>query len=131
MLVAYGAEFEADREVVPLPEVIGNIQTAAGRGMLMHADGAAVQATPGALVCRGDAIETGPDGRIDIRFIDDTVFSLSGDSRVVLREFVCDTDCADSALFAVTRGTFAFVAGRLARTGSFWIDTPVGNIRGW
>jgi hypothetical protein len=33
-------------------------------------------------------IETGPDGRIEIRFIDGTVFNLSGDSRVVLREFV-------------------------------------------
>jgi len=131
MLVAYGVEFGDDGKVAMPPRVIGNVETAIGCGILTHPDGSAVQVMPGDPVYQGDAIETGSDGRIEIRFIDGTVFKLSGDSRVVLHEFVCDSDRADSALFAVTKGTFAFVAGRVARTGSLWVDTPVGSIRGW
>jgi hypothetical protein len=132
MLVASGVEFRDDGKtaVTLLSQVIGNIQTAIGYSALTHTDGVAAQVLVGAPVCQGDVIETGPDGRIEIRFIDGTVFNLSGDSRVVLREFVCDTDRAGSALFAVTKGTFAFIGGRLARTGSLWVDTPVGSIRG-
>src|SRR4030088_3805817 len=82
-------------------------------------------------VCQGDVIETAADGRIGIRFIDGTVFNTSGGTRVVLSEFVCDASgTPHSALFAVTRGTFAFIAGQVAKTGSLMIDTPVGSIRG-
>ena len=76
-------------------------------------------------------IETAADGRIGIRFIDGTVFNLSCSTRVVLNEFVCDsTGTLHSALFGVTRGTFAFIAGQVARTGCLRIDTPFGSIRG-
>ena len=48
----------------------------------------------------------------------------------MLSEFARDANgTLQSALFAVTRGTFAFVAGRLAKTGSLMVDTPVGSIR--
>src|ERR1700757_2420001 len=132
MLVASGVEFgDACRAAVgELPEVIGNIQTAIGCGTISHAGGIAVQALVGDPVYLGDVIETAADGRIEIRFIDGTVFDLSRDARVVLNEFARDANGAfRSALFAVTRGTFAFVVGRLARTGSLTVDTPVGSIR--
>jgi len=132
MLVASGVEFGDDGKaaVTPLPQIIGNIQATIGCSTLTRSDGIAAQVVAGVPVCQGDVIETGPDGRIEIRFIDGTVFDLSGDSRVVLREFVCDSDRADSALFAVTKGTFAFIAGRVAQAGSLCVDTPVGSIRG-
>src|SRR5437773_12548370 len=69
-----------------LPEVIGNIQTAIGRGTLTRASGIAVQVMVGDPVCQGDVIETAADGRIGIRFIDGTVFNLSRSTRVVLDE---------------------------------------------
>ncbi|NOJ44974.1 hypothetical protein HCN50_01730 [Bradyrhizobium sp. WSM 1744] len=75
-------------------------------------------------------IETAADGRIGIRFIDDTVFDLSGGTRVVLTEFVCNSDTAlHSAQFCVTSGAFSFIAGRVAKTGSVSVDTPLGSIR--
>ena len=50
---------------------------------------------------------------------------------MVLDEFVCDGNgTSHSALFGVTRGTFAFIVGQLAETGCLRIDTPVGSIRG-
>src|SRR5712671_4542381 len=114
-----------------LPQVIGNIQTAIGCGTLRRASGIAVQVMVGDPVCQGDVIETAADGRIGIRFIDGTVFNLSRSTRVVLNEFVCDSNgTSHSALYGVTRGTFAFIAGQVAKTGCLRVDTPVGSIRG-
>ena len=112
-------------------KVIGHIQTAIGSGTLTRACGIAVQAKVGAPVCQGDVIETAADGRVGLRFIDDTCFRLSGGARMVLDEFVCDGNgTSHSALFGVTRGTFAFIVGQVAETGCLRIDTPVGSIRG-
>ncbi|WP_284275002.1 VCBS domain-containing protein [Bradyrhizobium iriomotense] len=82
-------------------------------------------------VCQGDVIETDADGRIGLRFIDDTIFNLSGDARIELSEFVCNFDgTPSSALLNVSRGIFAFAAGRWAKSGALRIDTPLGDIRG-
>src|SRR5258708_38365032 len=132
MLVASGVEFGDARMAAlgQLPQVIGNIQTAIGCGILRRASGIAIQVMVGDAVCQGDVIETAADGRIEIRFVDGTVFNLSRDACVELSEFARDANgTLRSALFAVTRGTFAFVAGQLARTGCLTVDTPVGSIR--
>jgi len=132
MLVASGFEF-GDACVAAsgqLPQVVGNIQAAIGCSTVRRANGIAVQVMAGDPVCEGDVIETAADGRIEILFVDGTVFSLSRDTRVALGEFARDSvGTLRSALLAVTRGTFAFVAGRLANTGSLTVDTPVGSIR--
>ena len=67
-----------------LPQVISNIRTAIGCGTVRRASGIAVQVTVGDPVYQGDVIETSADGRIEIRFIDGTVFNLSRDARVEL-----------------------------------------------
>jgi Bacterial Ig-like domain len=132
MSVASGVEFgdACMAGLGQLPQVIGNIETVIGCGTISRASGIAVQVMVGDPVCRGDLIETAADGLIEIRFIDGTVFTLSRDTRVVLSEFARGSDgTLRSALFAVTRGTFAFIAGQLATTGSLTVDTPVGSIR--
>src|SRR6266571_3336178 len=122
---------EGKAVVALLPQVIGHIQTRIGCGTLRRASGIAVQVMVGDPVCQGDVIETAADGRIGIRVIDGTVFNLSRSTRVVLNEFVCDSNgTSHSALFGVTRGTFAFIAGQVAKTGCLRVDTPVGSIRG-
>ena len=112
-------------------KIIGHVQTAIGSGTLTRACGNAVEAKVGDPVCQGDVIETAADGRVGLRFIDGTVFNLSPGARMVLDEFVCDSNgTSHSALFGVTRGTFDFIAGQVAKTGCLRIDTPVGSIRG-
>src|ERR1700742_2621888 len=132
MSVASGVEYGGAcmAALGQLPQVIGSIQTAIGCATITRASGIAIQAMDGDPVCQDDVIETASDGRDDIRFIDLPVFTLSRDTRVALSEFARDSDGAlRSALLAVTRGTFAFFAGRLATTGSLIVDTPVGSIR--
>ena len=112
-------------------KVIGHIETAIGSSTLTRAGGIAVQAKVGDPVCQGDVIETAVDGRVGLRFIDGTRFKLSRSARMVLDEFVCDGNgTSHSSLFGVTRGTFAFIAGQVAKSGSLTVDTPVGSIRG-
>ena len=109
--------------------VIGKIEIVIGACALTRADGVVVEIKVGDSVSRGDVIETAADGRIGIRFIDGTVFSLNNSARIELKEFACNGE-APSALFEVTRGTFAFIAGEMAKAGHLGIDTPVASIRG-
>ena len=133
MFVASGVEFGDACMAASgqLPQLIGYIKNAIGCGTLRRAGGTAVQAVAGLPVCEGDVVETAADARIAIHFIDGTVLDLSGDTCAQLSEFAHDCSGAPrSALFAISRGNFAFAGGELARSGSLAVDTPVGRIRG-
>src|SRR5262245_2252356 len=112
-------------------QAVGRIRTAIGPLTAMRASGVAVQLAAGDLVYQGDVIETEADGAVGIVFTDGTAFSLSAGARMTLNEFVYDPfGTSNSALLNLLRGTFAFIAGKVANTGGFRIDTPVGRIRG-
>ncbi|WP_426442415.1 M10 family metallopeptidase C-terminal domain-containing protein [Bradyrhizobium genosp. P] len=112
-----------------LGDVIGNIKSAIGHGTIRRVNGIPVQVMAGDPVYPGDIIETAADGRIEIRFIDGTVFNLSSDTSVVLGEPARNcTGPLCSTPLAVTRGAFAFAAGELANTGSLTVETPFGSI---
>ena len=108
--------------------VVGYIQSVVGSGTLTRADGAVARAKVGDSVCQGDVIETAADGQIAIHFIDDTVFNLSGNSRLALNEFVCGADgTSHSGQFDGARGSFASRAGQAAKTGFLTTETPVAS----
>ena len=91
--------------------------------------GQAGQAKVGDLVYQGDAVATGADGRVGINFTDGTSFNLSNSARMVLNEFVYDPKSTSNAtLFNLTKGTFTFVAGKVAKTGDMRVDTPVATM---
>jgi hypothetical protein len=91
--------------------------------------GQAGQAKVGDLVYQGDAVATGADGKVGINFTDGTSFNLSNNARMVLNEFVYDPNSTSNAsLINLTKGTFTFVAGKMAKTGDMKIDTPVATM---
>ena len=91
--------------------------------------GQAGQAKVGDLVYQGDAVATGADGRVGINFTDGTSFNLSNNARMVLNEFVYDPNStSNTTLFNLTKGTFTFVAGKVAKTGDMKVDTPVATM---
>jgi hypothetical protein len=60
---------------------------------------------------------------------DGTAFNLSSNARMVLNEFVYDPNgTANSTLFSLTKGTFTFIASKVAKTGDMKIDTPVATM---
>jgi hypothetical protein len=91
--------------------------------------GQAGQAKVGDLVYQGDAVATGADGKVGINFTDGTSFNLSNNARMVLNEFVYDPNStSNSSLINLTKGTFTFVAGKVAKTGDMKVDTPVATM---
>src|SRR5215472_14132070 len=114
---------------VPPPQAIGKVQTATGPVTVMDERGAVAQVKVGDPVYRHDAIETGADGAVGITFVDGTAFSLSNNARMALNEFVC-AGTSNSALFSLSKGAFAFIAGKVAKVGGLRIDTPFARIRG-
>jgi hypothetical protein len=116
---------------------IGKVMTATGAITIEHVNAVVVQANLGPvgqakvgdLVYMGDVVQTGPDGKVGITFTDGTAFNLSNNARMVLNEFVYDPNGkANSTLFSLTKGTFTFVAGKVAKTGDMKIDTPVATM---
>ena len=117
---------------------IGRIVVATGSVTLERANaiviqasttGQAGQAKVGDLVYQGDAVATGADGKVGINFTDGTSFNLSNNARMVLNEFVYDPNStSNSSLINLTKGTFTFVAGKVAKTGDMKIDTPVATM---
>lgn len=117
---------------------IGRVVTAAGSVTIEHASAVVVQANApdqashpkvGDLVYLGDVVQTGADGRVGINFTDGSSFNLSSSARMALTEFVYDPNGrSNSTLFNLTKGTFTFVAGNIAKTGDMKIDTPVATM---
>ncbi len=117
---------------------IGKVITATGAVAIEHVNAVIVQATlgnqPGVTkagdpVYLGDIVQTGADGRIGITFTDGTAFDLSSNARMVMTEFVYDPNSnSNSTFLSLTKGTFTFVAGKIAKTGDMKIDTPVATM---
>src|SRR5262249_24040862 len=113
----------------PPLQAIGTIQTATGLVTVMDARDAVAQVKVGDPVYRHATIETGADSAVGITFIDGTAFNLSNNARMALNEFVCD-GTSNAALFNLSKGVFAFIAGKVAKAGGLRIDTPFARIRG-
>jgi hypothetical protein len=117
---------------------IGKVVTVTGSVTIEHASAVVTQANVssqagqtkvGDLVYLGDVVQTGADGRVGINFTDGTSFNLSSSARMALTEFVYDPNGkSNSTLFNLTKGTFTFVAGNIAKTGDMKVDTPVATM---
>ena len=118
---------------------IGKVMNATGSVTIEHASailvqanlpaGSAGQAKVDDPVYRGDLIQTGADGALGITFADGTSFKVSSNARMELNEFVYDPKGnSNSTLFSLSKGTFTFLAGTIAKTGNMKVETPVGTM---
>ena len=117
---------------------IGKVVAVTGSVTVEHAGAVVVQANTsdersrtkiGDLVYQGDTVQTGPDGRVGINFIDGASFNLSSNARMALDEYVYDPNGkSNSTFFSLAKGTFTFVSGKVAKTGDMKIDTPVATM---
>jgi hypothetical protein len=117
---------------------IGKIVTVAGTVTVEHSAAVIVQAKltepsgkvrVGDSVYIGDVVRTGPDGRSAITFADGTAINISSNAHIVLDQFVYDPNGkSNAAVLSLTRGTFTFVAGQIAKTGSMKVETHVATM---
>jgi hypothetical protein len=117
---------------------IGKVVTAKGAVTVEHVGAVVVQAALGNQsgqakvsdpIYRGDIVATGRDGQVGIAFVDGTAFNLTSNARMAMTEFVYDPNStSNSTLLSLTKGTFTFVAGKVAKTGDMKVDTPVATM---
>jgi hypothetical protein len=133
------AQSGAPQPAVVDAKPIGKVMSVTGVARIEHAaaviveanlpSGGIGQAQNGDAIYRGDLIQTGLEGSLAITFADGTSFNVSNNARMEVNEFVYDPNGhSNSTLLSLTKGTFTFIAGNVAHTGSMKVDTPLGTM---
>ncbi|MCA6125174.1 FecR domain-containing protein [Bradyrhizobium sp. WSM 1704] len=135
--IARAQDDTVQRAVQEAPKLIGKVVAVTGSATIEHPSAVvqvglaakSAQSKVGDLVYLGDVVRTEADGRIAINFTDGTSFNLASNARMVMSEFVYDPNgTQNSSLLKLTKGTFTFVAGNIAKTGDMKVDTPVATM---
>jgi VCBS repeat-containing protein len=105
---------------------VGRIETLVGSCTVSRSGASPIQLSVGDLVGPSDVIETSAGGRLNIRFADGTAFTLSDNARMALKNYV---DSETATVFDIDRGTFSFIAGKMAEAGRLGIQTPLASLR--
>ena len=80
-------------------------------------------------IFKGDLLRTGAAASLGITFDDETTFNLSANANITVDEFIYEEGGKNnSALFKIARGTVAFAAHQVAKTGDMKIETPTSTL---
>jgi hypothetical protein len=113
----------------PAPvDPIGNVATLDGRATVTRNS----TATPLKLkddIFKNDVLQTSANSSLGVTFNDETTFNLTANARVVIDNYVYeDGGSKNAALFNIAKGTVAFVANAVAKTGDMKISTPTATL---
>ena len=110
-------------------------------GLVTRVQGEAVAVAPGSGASRalapdsalysGDRLETGPGARLEARFVDGTVLTLSEETTLTVDTYVYDKGLdVGGALLDLTKGAFRAVTGDIAKSPDPWfqVKTPLAAI---
>lgn len=76
-----------------------------------------------------DVVQTSSNSSLGITFSDATTFNLSASSKITIDNYVYeDGGRQNSGIFDIGRGTVAFVAAAVAKTGNMKITTPTATL---
>jgi hypothetical protein len=112
---------------------VGQVATLEGLATVARGNGAPARLKVADPVFKNDTLQTGASSALGVTFDDETTFSLSANTRIVVDEFVYqEGGKSNAAGFNVAIGTAAFVASLVAKTGTMTITTPTAamGIRG-
>jgi hypothetical protein len=111
------------------PGSVGQIATLHGTATVTRANAAPAALKISDPVFKNDTLETAVDSTLGVTFDDETTFSLSANTRIVINQFVYEEGGnANAATFNVALGTAAFVASLVAKTGDMKIATPQATL---
>ncbi|WP_025034511.1 FecR family protein [Bradyrhizobium sp. DOA9] len=76
-----------------------------------------------------DVVQTSSNSALGITFNDATTFNLSASAKITIDNYVYeDGGKQNSAIFDISKGTVAFVAAAVAKTGDMKIATPTATL---
>jgi hypothetical protein len=109
-------------------EPIGNVATLTGSATVTRNNAP----TPLKLqddIFQNDELQTSANSTLGITFNDATTFNLTANARITVDNYVyADGGKQNAALFDITKGTVAFVAAAVAKTGDMKISTPTATL---
>jgi FecR protein len=80
-------------------------------------------------IFQDDVLQTSANSTLGVTFTDATTFNLTANARITVDSFVYEEGGKQNgALFDITRGTVAFVAAAVAKTGDMKISTPSATL---
>jgi hypothetical protein len=110
------------------PEPIGNVATLTGTATVTRNN----TTTPLQVrddIYPNDEVATAATSSLGITFNDATTFNLRANAKITIDSYVYqDGGQQNNALFNVAKGTAAFVAAAVARTGNMKISTPTATL---
>ena len=110
-------------------DAVGQIATLQGGATVTRGKTAAAALKISDAVYRNDVLATGTNAALGVTFDDETTLSLSANARIVVDDFVCEKGTkGNKAVLNVARGTVAFVASLVAKTGDMTITTPTSTL---
>ena len=109
-------------------EPIGNVATVVGSASVIRDD----KTTPLKVkddIYLNDIVQTAANSALGITFIDATTFNLKASTKITIDNYVYeDGGKSNAAIFDVAKGTAAFVAASVAKTGDMKITTPTATL---
>src|SRR6059058_2684910 len=109
-------------------EPIGNVATVTGSANVIRND----KTTPLKVkddIYLNDVVQTATNSALGITFIDATTFNLKASTKITIDNYVYeDGGKNNAAIFDVAKGTAAFVAASVAKTGDMKITTPTATL---
>jgi len=125
-----GSEFAANATASD-ESPVGAVLEMKGDATVTRLDGTSEKIQIGTPIFQGDVIETSADAAVNVKFVDETSFAVSEDSRLAIDEYVFDPATAEgSTNFSVLKGMFVFTSGLIGREDpdDVHIETPSGSI---
>jgi hypothetical protein len=108
---------------------IGNVATLIGTATVTRNGAGALPLKLGDDIFKNDVLQTSANSTLGVTFNDETTFNLTANSRIAVDNYVYeDGGSNNAALFNIAKGTVAFVASAVAKTGDMKISTPTATL---
>jgi hypothetical protein len=108
---------------------IGQVASITGNATVTRGNAGRVALKVADVIYVKDTLQTDVNSSLGISFDDETTFSLSANTRIVIDAFVYQQGGGgNNALFNVASGTAAFVANLVAKNGDMKVATPAATL---
>src|SRR6478672_2880440 len=109
-------------------EPIGNVATVSGSASVTRSN-ETTPLKPKDDIYLNDVVQTGANSALGITFVDATTFNLKANTQITIDNYVYqDGGKQNAGVFDVAKGTAAFVAAAVAKTGDMKITTPTATL---
>lgn len=112
-------------------EAIGTVSAVSGEAYAINVDGSRVDLAMKSPIFQNQTVITGEDGKVQIIFMDNSIFTISANTELLIDEYVFDPRTGEGkSIMNATKGVFKFVTGKIAKNNreDVKVETPFATI---